>query len=674
MMRSFREFLIEDIKDIPDEVIQQVLGLLTPEELASLDSPSPETNKKIFRRLAAELHPDKTGRPAGDVENAALRIFGKQEASNAKTFDRVKSLRQTSPPPSGGVNTPPPSSGVNAPPPSGGVNTPPPSGGVNAPPPPPPPPPPIGDTVSTTAAAGGDDNAVQRFGRKAVDAAKRYGRKAIDTVVDTAKNAPLNLVNTVMNPGQIAIGAGKEAIAVGKDLLQGGFGLGPQEKPTSAFGKTLPYGAGLDLGINVGMDMYDISKDPQWQYKPADWWDVTKNVGKNIGYSTAIGAGIGTVVGGPAGTGAGAVAGALEGIATAPYQFAQNAMKMGYEERQDLANLKNILQTYKDTLKNNPGGGPEYENYYKESIKKLESRIAEMEMNPSGMSILSTAIDDVVSPLGNALFDRGQIKSGDELRSEAEAAFNARYPQGIPGGLAPGKSPEQIEKEAADMINARIAAGASPEELSKEFGWENPEKEKEEEKNRQERIEKENELMASDPEKYGKMGETELSAAAAAKVVTDKALAAKDSVQASRERTAQQDAEYQAKLAAVEDAIAKKQAEKDAVTAYERQQQKDARAINTGLSQEKYRKTMQDIEDKKALLAAGEKRKEEEKAKEAEERKAKLAKRKKEFDAKMAELDKTIAGGNVVLAQQYPQDIRRSKYGHLVSDGQGWGS
>jgi len=664
MMRSFREFLIEDISDIPDEVIQQVLGLLTPEELASLDSPSPETNKKIFRRLAAELHPDKTGRPAGDVENAALRIFGKQEASNAKTFDRVKSLRQTSPPPS---------SGVNATPPSGGVNTPPPSGGVNAPPPPPPPPPPIGDTVSTTAAAGGDDNAVQRFGRKAVDAAKRYGRKAIDTVVDTAKNAPLNLVNTVMNPGQIAIGAGKEAIAVGKDLLQGGFGLGPQEKPTSAFGKTLPYGAGLDLGINVGMDMYDISKDPQWQYKPADWWDVTKNVGKNIGYSTAIGAGIGTVVGGPAGTGAGAVAGALEGIATAPYQFAQNAMKMGYEERQDLANLKNILQTYKDTLKNNPGGGPEYENYYKESIKKLESRIAEMEMNPSGMSILSTAVDDVVSPIGNALFDRGQIKSGDELRSEAEAAFNARYPQGIPGGLAPGKSPEQIEKEAADMINARIAAGASPEELSKEFGWENPEKEQEEEKNRQERIEKENEWMASDPEKYGKMGETELSAAAAAKVVTDKALAAKDSVQASRERTAQQDAEYQAKLAAVEDAIAKKQAEKDAVTAYERQQQKDARAITTGITQQKK-------EEEKASFAARLERiraenkeeqqrkdaaKAEEKAKKENERRMKREKEDREHQERMNWLDRNIPQG--------PAVVTRSKYGHLVSDGQGWG-
>ena len=49
-MLSFKQFLAEEIKDISDEVIQQVLGLLTPEELASLDDPSPETNKKIFRR------------------------------------------------------------------------------------------------------------------------------------------------------------------------------------------------------------------------------------------------------------------------------------------------------------------------------------------------------------------------------------------------------------------------------------------------------------------------------------------------------------------------------------------------------------------------------------------------------------------------------------------------
>ena len=49
-MLSFKQFLAEEIKDISDEVIQQVLGLSTPEELASLDDPAPKKKKKIFRK------------------------------------------------------------------------------------------------------------------------------------------------------------------------------------------------------------------------------------------------------------------------------------------------------------------------------------------------------------------------------------------------------------------------------------------------------------------------------------------------------------------------------------------------------------------------------------------------------------------------------------------------
>jgi hypothetical protein len=365
-------------------------------------------------------------------------------------------------------------------------------------------------------------------------------------------------------------------------------------------------------------------------------------------------------------------------------------MRIGTGREQELSGLKAKLKTAIDLQRNNP------EKDYSNDINLLRAEIAKKEDEYTFSRDFATNVSSVVP----SFYDEGQIKSGDELRSEAEAEFNARYPQGISGGLAPGKSANEVDQEAADMIISRLTGGqnkgpnaqgaSSPEKLQREFGWETPEREEErleindrmaellgaEEEAIQDAIEK-----GENPEeararlgKYSTMKDSDLRHEVTLEVIRSGGKTEKDPVQASRERTAQQDADYQAKLAAVEDAVAKKQAEKDEVTAYERQQQKDARAINTGLSQEKYRKTMQGIEDKKALLAAGEKRKEEEKAKEAEERKAKLAKRKKEFDAKMAELDKTIAGGNVVLAQQYPQDNRRSKYGHLVSDGQGWGS
>lgn len=688
MMRSFREFLIEDIRDIPDQVIQQVLGLLTPEELASLDSPSPETNKKIFRRLAVELHPDKTGRPFGDVENAALRIFGKQEASNAKTFDRVKSLKQAAQSSAPGATGRPktadevradaaaqrraeweegtsrskegkervkqeaaarekvkqeaaarakadaeeadrarvareqadaakkarakPSGTV----PPGTTPPPPPPSGTGRPTPPPPPPP-ISDTVSTTAAAGGNDAATQRFGRKAVDAV----RKA---------------------PGQILQGAKQEAIAIGKDIAQGGFRVGAGGAPTSGLGKTLPIGAGLDIGVRAASDIISMRNDPMWQYQaPESFLDVAKSEAMNVGISTAIGAGIGSFLG-PVGTGVGAVVGAAEGLATAPYGFAKAIMQKGYQERQNLENQKNYLNTMRILQQNNP------DQDYGPFIAELEKNVADLEKNESSVSAISKGVDQIVGYSEDELkqIAAGHSRTPEQLRADAEAAFAERYPQGIPGGLAPGKSAEQVEKEAADMIKAKVAAGASPEELSKEFGWEGAE----EEKNRQERIQKETELMASDPEKYGKMGETALSAAGAAKVVTDRALAAKDTVQASRERTAQQDAEYQAKLAAIEDAIAKKQAEKDAVTAYERQQQKDARAITTGITQQKKEEEKASdaarLERIRAQNKEEQQRKEaakaEEKAKKENERRMKKEKEDREHQERMNWLERNV--------------------------------
>ena len=111
MMLSFREFLIEGIGDISDDIIKQVLDLLTPEELASLDNPSPETNKKIYRRLAQELHPDKTGKNLSEVGKAALQIFGREGISggDTSTVNRVNAVRRGS-----GQSTPSPSGSLKA--------------------------------------------------------------------------------------------------------------------------------------------------------------------------------------------------------------------------------------------------------------------------------------------------------------------------------------------------------------------------------------------------------------------------------------------------------------------------------------------------------------------------------------------------------------------------------
>ena len=110
-MLSFREFLIEGIGDISDDIIKQVLDLLTPEELASLDNPSPETNKKIYRRLAKELHPDITGKNLSKVEEAAFTIFGREGilGGDTSTVNRVNAVRRGS-----GQSTPSPSGSLKA--------------------------------------------------------------------------------------------------------------------------------------------------------------------------------------------------------------------------------------------------------------------------------------------------------------------------------------------------------------------------------------------------------------------------------------------------------------------------------------------------------------------------------------------------------------------------------
>lgn len=544
-MRSFAQFLAEDIKDISDEAIQQVLGLLTPEELASLDNPSPETNKKIFRRLAKELHPDITGREATEVEKAALRIFGKEGASDAKAFDRIKQVKQASAEEAARkASTTEP--GRNA-------------RGETAEEyaerldreykermgrgqgsqqqTPPQPPPSIQDEVSSAATAGGEQNAAQRFGRKTVDVAKKVYNATKQGVVD------------------FGLAAGRETAKVGQDVAQGGFGLGGGKAPVSLSGRALPIGAGADLGLKVGMDLYDISKDPQWIYKAPTYSDAIKNELLGVGISTGVGAGIGGLVGGPAGAGVGAVAGALEGIATAGYGLAQVPMKMGYSERQTLDNLKARLETEKTLLKNNPEADAT-ENY-SGSISALENAIKEMEKGESFESKLSKGVDSAFSAVQNTPvtvynpaswaiglakktgFIPGtddevraqETRTPEQLRADAEAAFEKRYPQGIRGGLAPGKSAAEVEKEAATDIINRINAGAKPQDLAKELGWETDEKEKA----RQERAEKSVELMVSDPEKYGKKSETELDAAAAAKAVTDRAARVADQLKASRD-------------------------------------------------------------------------------------------------------------------------------------------
>jgi len=555
-MRSFRQFLAEEIKDISDEVIRQVLGLLTPEELASLDDPSPETNKKIFRRLAKELHPDVTGREATEVENAALRIFGKGEADNAKTFDRLKQVKQTSQASAQATAGRPKTAeevraeaaaqrakewqegearnkeerervkreakaredaraakakadadeanrarvGREQAEAAKKART----GQSAQPQTPPQPPPSIQDEVSSAATAGGEQNAAQRFGRKAIDTTKKV-------------------------VGQFAQGVRGEASAIAGDIAQGAVGLGGGKAPTSGFGKLLPVSAPIDLALRTGIDAYQMSKDPQWVYKAPTYWDAIKNELTNIGISTGIGAGVGGLVGGPVGAGAGAVIGAAEGAATSLYGIAQVPMKMGYAERENLNNLKSTLDTVKTLQQNNP----EYD--YKEIISNLENTVSQMEKGESFESKLSKGVDATVRGLGLSSSDTEvaarETRTPEQLRADAEAAFEKRYPQGIRGGLAPGKSAAEVEKEAATDIINRLNAGAKPQDLAKELGWETDELEKA----RQERAVKETELMASAPEKYGKMSATELSAAAAAKAVTDRAARVADQLKASRD-------------------------------------------------------------------------------------------------------------------------------------------
>ena len=588
-MRSFAQFLAEDIGDISDEAIQQVLGLLTPEELASLDNPSPETNKKIFRRLAKELHPDVTGREATEVENAALRIFGKGEADNAKTFDRLKQVKQTSQASAQATAGRPKTAeevraeaaaqrakewqegearnkeerervkreakaredaraakakadadeanrarvGREQAEAAKKART----GQSAQPQTPPQPPPSIQDEVSSAATAGGEQNAAQRFGRKTVDVVKKVYNATKQGVVD------------------FGLGAGRETVKVGQDVAQGGFGLGGGKAPVSISGRALPIGAGVDLALQTGLDLYDISNDPQWIYKAPTYADALKAAGTNIAISTGVGAGIGAIFGGPVGAGAGAVGGALEGIATSGYGLAQAPMKMGYSERQTLDNLKARLETEKTLLQNNPEADAT-ENY-SGNISAIENAIKEMEKGESFESKLSKGVDSAFSAVQNtpvtvhnpaswaiglakkAGFIPGtddevraqETRTPEQLRADAEAAFEKRYPQGIRGGLAPGKSAAEVEKEAATDIINRLNAGAKPQDLAKELGWETDEQEKA----RQERAEKSVELMVSDPEKYGKKSETELDAAAAAKAVTDRAARVADQLKASRD-------------------------------------------------------------------------------------------------------------------------------------------
>jgi hypothetical protein len=89
-------YLVEDTRDISDDVIREVLNLLTPEELASLDNPTRESIKKIYRRLATQFHPDSSKREMGAVEKRALRLFGKEGigGGDTATLDRINAVRR----------------------------------------------------------------------------------------------------------------------------------------------------------------------------------------------------------------------------------------------------------------------------------------------------------------------------------------------------------------------------------------------------------------------------------------------------------------------------------------------------------------------------------------------------------------------------------------------------
>lgn len=251
---------------------------------------------------------------------------------------------------------------------------------------------------------------------------------------------------------------------------------GMRKPPVSSLGKGAPFGAPIDLGIRLGTDFYDMYQDPQWQYKPSTWSDVAKSELKNIGYSTLAGTAIGGIFGGPAGAGAGAIAGGLEAIATAPYGAASNIMKSGYEERGTLKALETRLKTTEDLLKNKS------DPKYKTAIETYKKAIDDLKSNESMFSTFSKGVDALVGldiGLGRKGIPEPEPKTPTELRAAAEERFAERYPKGIPGGLAPGKSASQVEREAAGKITKEMETGSTPEQLAKKYGFETEQEENE---------------------------------------------------------------------------------------------------------------------------------------------------------------------------------------------------
>jgi len=464
-------------------------------------------------------------------------------------------------------------------------------------------------------------------------------------------------------------------------------------------------GYGGDLAVSTGMDVYDASTNPQWAYgKDSEgnelsygsvFSDIPGNVATATGAGLVIGGGVGLLGGplspvtAPAAALSGAVIGFVGSLATALKDIVQAPVRIGYGKEGLIKAKKSELETFYELQKNNPS-----ENY-SDRINQLKSEI-EREENQYGFERgLATGMDSVADVLTwGGSWDpktviRKETKSGEQLKAEAEAAFAERYPQGIEGGLVPGKSANQVEKEAADMILSRLNKGpndigpnnqgaSSPEELAKEFGWET----EEQRKAREEREVKEIEFMASDPEKYGNMKRYELDAAVSTAVTDDRWRRIAAEERASREAREKQDAEHRTRIQAVEDEIAKKEADRKQMDDLTRQQQSDARAINAGLSKEKRDEAMRALEASRALSVAGEeskkRRKEEEIAKEKAASASAREKRKKEFAAKMAEMDKRIAGNDAMMGSYDDRGLpiapRRSRYGHLVSDGEGWGT
>jgi uncharacterized protein YcfJ len=264
---------------------------------------------------------------------------------------------------------------------------------------------------------------------------------------------------------------------------------GMRKPPVSSLGKGAPFGGGIDLGIRMGMDYYDMYQDPQWQFKPSEWSDVVKSELKNIGYSALAGTVIGGLIGGPVGAGMGAVAGGLEAIATAPYGVASNVMKSGYEERGTVKDLETRLKTTEQLLKNasdpETAKDPEIAKMipaYKAAIEKNKKAIEDAKSNESMLSKFSKGVDAVVGldiGLGRKGIPKPEPKTPTELRAAAEERFAERYPTGIPGGLAPGKSASQVERETAEKITKEMGTGSTPEQLAKRYGFETEQEENE---------------------------------------------------------------------------------------------------------------------------------------------------------------------------------------------------